>query len=365
MPAEFESGFFAGEPAWHKQGNVIPREKAETLTRDELRQLAGLDWTVTQRPTFWQDEDGIFHAIDSHVANIRSSDNSVLDVPTKDYKTIQNDEILGLFEGFYRAGSLIPESAGSLQEGKVIWCLARVPDAGFSLDTRQGKDSSVLYALLASGHKAGFAFQAKFTIIRVVCANTLSMALNDGKSAFRMVHRSELTEGKIAAIKSFVQDGIAGMDTFSEQAKLMVNTPLDRKVTELAVVELLQPALLKTALDNGELVKPASIREGLTLGSSLIDQIVQKEKRVLDSDDFTRSTKRVLELVDSQPGAELGKGSAWSLLNAVTRYVDYERGRTSDSRLNAAWFGPGDTLKSSAVDHVLSYVNAVNGYTVN
>lgn len=367
MPAEFESGFFAGEAAWHKQGNVIPRDKAETLTLDELSSLAGLDWQVKQRPVFWQDEAGIFHEIQSHRANIRDLDNSCLDVPTKDYKPTQNREMLATMHGIVQAGQLIHESAGSLNEGKTIWCLARVPNAGFTLETKEGKDTSVLYALLSSGHKAGIAFRAKFTLVRVVCANTLSMAHNsdtgikslDGE--IRLVHRSEWDGNKVARVQSFIHSGIASLDAFYSKAQLMVSTPFERKVTELAVVELLQPELLKKTIDNGVLTRPAEIRPGQTLGSSLIDQIVQKEKHVLDSDDFTRSTKRVLELVDSAPGSELGKGTAWQLLNAVTRYVDYERGRNSDSRLNAAWFGQGDNLKTRTVNHVLSYVNAVNG----
>jgi len=178
MSAEFESGFFVRQPAWHGLGTVVQ----EAPTSEDALHLAGLDWDVVPHPVK-DAETGLI--IPNTFSNTRSSDNKSLGIVTDRYKIVQNvdafrftDEILG--------GDVRYETAGSLKGGKTIWLLARLPE------TEILGDKFEQYLCFANSHDGTGRVRVCCTPTRVVCANTLAAALQGAKRSWSMTHAGNI-----------------------------------------------------------------------------------------------------------------------------------------------------------------------------
>ena len=164
MSANVESMFSVREKPWHGLGTIIQ----EACTSKEALHLAGLDWEVKQEPVVYKGTKT------GHQFNIRSSDDTVLGVVGGRYKPVQNadafaftDELIG--------GDVRYETAGSLANGKRVWMLAKMPD------TKILDDVVEPYLCLTNGHDGFSSMKVCMTPVRVVCQNTLNMALKGAK----------------------------------------------------------------------------------------------------------------------------------------------------------------------------------------
>ena len=180
MSANVETMFSVREKPWHGLGTIIQ----EACNSQEALHLAGLDWTVDQKPVLYNGQET------GHQFNIRSSDDTVLGIVGARYRPVQNadafsftDELIG--------GDVRYETAGSLASGKRVWMLAKMPD------TKILDDVIEPYMCLTNGHDGFSSLKVCMTPVRVVCQNTLNMALNTAKRTWTVRHSGNI-ESKLA-----------------------------------------------------------------------------------------------------------------------------------------------------------------------
>ena len=178
MAANVESMFYTREKPWHGLGTKV--EEAPTST-DALR-LAGLDWQVIQEPIYTDTGE----RISGYKANVRDSDRKVLGVVTDRYKIIQNQEAFAFTDALLGEGVRY-ETAGALQDGKKVWLLARLPREYIISGERISP-----YLVFSNTHDGSGAVKVALTPIRVVCNNTLNLALNTASRSWSMIHTGNI-----------------------------------------------------------------------------------------------------------------------------------------------------------------------------
>lgn len=180
MAANVETMFYTREKPWHGLGTMV----AESPTSAEALRLAGLDWNVVQEDVLTP-----FHeAIPGYKANIRDTDRKVLGVVTDRYKVVQNTEAFEFTDALLGEGVRY-ETAGSLQEGRKVWLLAHLPHEYII----NGEKISP-YLVFSNTHDGSGSVKVAITPIRVVCNNTLNLALATAQRSFSMVHTGDIKE---------------------------------------------------------------------------------------------------------------------------------------------------------------------------
>ena len=187
MAANVETMFYTREKPWHGLGTMVAEEQN---SKDELR-LAGLNWKVLQEPVYTENEE----LIQGYKANVRDTDRKVLGVVTDRYKVIQNEEAFAFTDTLLGEGVRY-ETAGSLQEGRRVWMLARLPRE-FII----GGERISPYMVFSNTHDGSGAVKTALTPIRVVCNNTLNLALRTAKRSWSMIHTGDIS-GKIEEAKN-------------------------------------------------------------------------------------------------------------------------------------------------------------------
>ena len=296
---------YAGETPWHGLGKQVPAD----ISPNDMLKAAGLDWKVNAIPAFAEING---KQVDiGHSALVRDVDNKILDVITNDWVPNQNEKAFEFFNDFVAAGEMEMHTAGSLKDGQLVWALAKVKDA-FELFNGDTVES---YLLFTNPHKYGWSIDVRFTPIRVVCNNTLTLSLNTQSSKIvKVSHRREFDGDLVKETLGVAKEKLA---KYKEMAEF-ISTKRFTEENKVEYLERLFPVL-------GE---------------------AKRKKQ-------SKGPKNILELLHTQPGAELGEGTFWQLYNGVTYYVDHEMGRTDDNRLNNAWFGAGVKKKQDALDLAL------------
>lgn len=306
------SAAFAITPAWHGLGAVI----AHVMTWEEIYKAALLDYEVAKVPLF---ADG--KQIQSHVATKRMDTGEILGVVGNDYQIVQNrdvfsfaDTLIGNLNGAHY------ESAGALRKGERVWVLARIPDADITIG---GQDKHLSYLLGLTSHDGSLADQYKLVQTRVVCANTLAVALREKGAFARFKHTTRIEERK--ALTAQVSGSIVANAKELEARLNRLSHIQLRKETFAGILDRLFPAT--------------------AAGSGRRDKIVLKIMDLFETNDANAFPDQ--------------RGTAYNLLNAVTNYADHERGiRTSEQKGGAseayqraenAMFGGGLKLKESAL----------------
>lgn len=182
MAADVESMFYTRETPWHGLGTKVMGAPG---SREALT-LAGLDWRVIQEPIY----TGAGETVEGYKANIRDTDRKTLGVVTDRYKVVQNYEAFAFTDSLLKEGVRY-ETAGSLQGGKRIWLLAHMPHEYMISGERFSP-----YLLFSSTHDGSGAVKVALTPIRVVCQNTLNLALSTAKRSWSMMHTGNI-KGKI------------------------------------------------------------------------------------------------------------------------------------------------------------------------
>jgi len=181
MAANVETMFSTREKPWHGLGTVVEEAPASA---DALR-LAGLDWNVVQKDIFTN-----HGKVDGYKANVRDTDNQVLGVVTDRYKVIQKVDAFAFTDELLGEGVRY-ETAGSLQGGRKVWLLARLPREYIISGER-----ITPYLVFSNTHDGSGAVRVAITPVRVVCNNTLNLALNTASRSFSMIHAGDI-RGKI------------------------------------------------------------------------------------------------------------------------------------------------------------------------
>lgn len=178
MSANVESMFYVRETPWHGLGTKV----MEAPDSEGALIVAGLNWNVVQEPIFTGENE----PIRGYKANIRDSDRRVLGVVTDRYKVIQNHEAFAFTDELLGQGVRY-ETAGSLQDGKRVWLLAHMPHEYIISGERISP-----YLLFSNTHDGSGAIKVALTPIRVVCNNTLNLALSTAKRSWSMVHTGDI-----------------------------------------------------------------------------------------------------------------------------------------------------------------------------
>lgn len=180
MAANVETMFYTREKPWHGLG-VQVQEAPESSVALEV---AGLDWEVLQKPIYTD----LGEEIAGYKANVRDNDGKVLGVVSNRYKVVQNKEAFAFTDELLGKGVRY-ETAGSLQDGKKVWLLARLPREYIIM----GEQISP-YLVFSNSHDGSGAVKVAITPIRVVCNNTLNLALGTAKRSFSMIHTGDVKE---------------------------------------------------------------------------------------------------------------------------------------------------------------------------
>jgi phage/plasmid-like protein (TIGR03299 family) len=318
MAHDIETMAFTHQPPWHGLG--VPVEP--DISTDDMLTKAGLDWSVTKMPLLAQTDPDNLIPVPSHYALTRSSDGTVLSVVGSSYEPVQNRAALDFFRDFVAAGDMTLETAGSLGGGKRIWALASLRD-GFELP---GGDAVQGYLLLTSPHLQNAALVAQFTPIRVVCANTLAMALAGDSAGLYRHHHS----GLFSAERAKAALGLARtqLSAFHDASAFLASKRFDVSSVERFFVEVFEPG-------------PASNDD--------LAALVRRPR-----------VRRAIDALSVQPGAALraAEGTWWGAVNAVTWLADHRLGRSADTRLSSAWFGDARLYKQRALSRALEYARA-------
>lgn len=182
MAANVETMFYTRTAPWHGLGTRV----LEAPTSSAALSLAGLDWRVVQKPLFT--EDGL--SVSGFKANVRDTDNQVLGVVSDRYKVVQNEDAFAFTDELLGEG-VTYETAGSLQNGRRTWILAKLPQRYII-----SGDEITPYLVFMNSHDGTGAIKAAMTPIRVVCQNTLNLALSTAKRSWSTIHTGDI-HGKL------------------------------------------------------------------------------------------------------------------------------------------------------------------------
>lgn len=312
---------YVGEEPWHRLGNRLdPNQPSETWAT-----AAGMNWTIEEAEVRFVASGGSLgsiHAFPEQKVLYRSDTKAPLSVVSSRYQVVQPREILEFYRDLTEVGGYELETAGVLRDGKKLWALART---GQSVSLK-GRDEVNGYLLLATACDGTLATTAQFTSVRVVCNNTLSIALGESQGAIKVPHRSQFDAD---AVKRQLGIAISSWDAFMVRMKALSERKVKRETAE--------------AYFRRVLTYPASTASGGPTEAT-----------------NDRAIKAVNDLFAGRgKGSDLASasGTAWGLVNAVTQFVDHERrARSEDHRRDAAWFGPGATLKQKAWDEALRLI---------
>lgn len=323
MPHNIESIAWANEVPWHGLGTQVP----PTLTTDEMMRAAKLDWTVSKRKmNFISPSTGDYEKeVPDFFALVRDSDDSVLDVVGKEYTPVQNLEAFEFFREFVEAGQATMETAGSLKGGRHVWVLANLNNS-FKL---AGGDTMKNYLLMSQPHQQGKAQVFKFTSVRVVCNNTLTMALSGTQRAkngsieglYRRAHRGTFDEQAMEAAKQALGIARTQSEAFAESCLSLTQEKVDRDRAAQLIAQIM-----------GD------------------DELENETAYQVILDNGSKATALAIHALDKSPGADLpsAQGTLWGVLNAITYTTDHLLRKSPDSRLFNAWFGKEARIKDRA-----------------
>ena len=276
MAANVETMMYVREKPWHGLGTMV-QDAPNSL--DALR-LAELNWEVRPGKVAVA-ETGV--VIPNAVANIRSSDGKVLGIVTDRYRVVQNVDAFA-FTDTLIGGDVRYETAGSLNGGRKVWLLARLPE------TKVAGDDVEPYLCFTNTHDGSGAVKAFVTPIRVVCNNTLNLAINGAKRTWSVRHNGDINK-KIAEARESLELANRYMQALDTEAQKMAEI----KVDEAKLEKLL------TSLFN----KPK-------------DDASDREKRNFDS--------QMAQYYICYNAADIAqfRGTAWGAINAMTDMVAHQ-----------------------------------------
>ena len=313
-----ETMAYSGEVPWHGLGKRVPAD----LSPEQMLESAGLKWDVVKYPIFAHTADDTVK-VENKQALIRSDNGKILSVVGADWKPFQNKDAFAFFNDFVAEGDMEMHTAGSLDEGRRVWALAKVNDA-----LEVFKDDVVeQYLLFSNPHRYGQSIDVRMTPIRVVCNNTLSMSLSQQSN--RMVQVSHKREFDADLVKETLGVAAEKLQAYKEAATFLGS----KLAKDEDVIEY-----MNRVFGQKNYKKVLDVKKG--------------EKFV------TRRAQNAYDVIKTQPGHQFGEGTWWQPFNAVTYMTDHQLGRSDDSRINSAWYGGNASAKTKALELAIEYAEA-------
>jgi phage/plasmid-like protein (TIGR03299 family) len=310
MAAQVESMAYFGKVPWHGLGT--PLEEADLYDWQRACVKSGLDWEVELTALVTADT----LAKVAHRGVRRKSDGRILGVVGPRYHVLQNKDAFQWFQPFLEAKEAALNTAGSLCEGSRVWVLAKLQRD--PLVIAQGDDVEK-FILLSHAHDGSLAVRVGFTPIRVVCANTLSLAHRaDASKLIRVKHSASVIEN-LANIREVMNLANAEFEASAEQYRLLACKSINQNDLQAYVKRVLK----------------------------------------VEGKPSTRMANTIREIIGL---CESGKGNTlpairntyWSSYNGVTEYLGYQRGNNQQTRLNSLWFGDSANMNKHALETALT-----------
>lgn len=293
MSANVETMFYVGEKPWHGLG----REIKNCPTSEDAIKVAGLDWEVIPKPIY----DGQGRELKGYKVNQRSSDGKNLGIVTDRYKIVQNKDAFAFTDALLGQG-VTYETAGSLESGKRVWMLARLEDR---LMTEEKMEN---YLVFTNSHDGTGAVRVACTSVRVVCNNTLNLALSKASRHWSCAHKgdiqSKLDEARytLASAERYMK---ALEEEFGELKLKKVTESQVKNMTE-KLLELEFDSLYKKAIKTGKVVN--------------FKEAVRQQKF---EDKLNRKRTDILNIYFDKPDLRGTEHTAFRFVNAVSDYATH------------------------------------------
>jgi len=304
---------FVGETPWHGLG----QELEQGASFDQWQKAAGMDWSIHTSPVMYETGNcnREIETLTFTGQNVlyRSDNNEPLSVVTNRYKPVQPVEVLHFFKSLVDENGFKLHTAGTLKGGRRMWALAETGNFGeVTADDKVGG-----YLLLSTSCDRTLATTARFTSIRVVCNNTLTMAVGENANTVSFSHIQKFDHEKV---KAKLGNAVGAFGAFIDMGKYLQKQQMNVHASSQFLLNLLR-------------------------------QDDQPNELVLAGKNFNK----ILSLFETESkGNDLVGHTKWGMLNAVTEYVDHFAGNSQDNRLNNAWFGNGERLKNKAKELLLA-----------
>ena len=343
MAHQLEQMAYVGDTPWHGLGNQLTQNQPIEVWAKQ----AGMDWRIESSNVSYmaKNERGqsIIMPYEEQRVLYRSDTHAPLSVVSQRYQEVQPMEILEFYRDLTEQSGFELETAGVLKGGKKFWALARTGQS----TALKGKDVSNGYILLATACDGTLATTAQFTNIRVVCNNTLAIALRGQSSSAGVVKVPHSTKFDADKVKQQLGISVRAWDEHMYEMKQLSQ----RKVTQG------EAAAFFDAVFNNTSMSVADQEENIIqFYRNIATPTPAKEK----SEPNGRAMTKVMNMFNGQGrGAELSsaKDTAYGLLCSITEFADHERrAMSSDHRLDSAWFGTGAALKQRGLEQALRLV---------
>jgi phage/plasmid-like protein (TIGR03299 family) len=343
MAHQLEQIAYVGETPWHGLGNQLTQNQPIEVWAKQ----AGMDWRIESSDVSYmtQNERGqsIIMPYEEQRVLYRSDTHAPLSVVSQRYQEVQPMEILEFYRDLTEQSGFELETAGVLKDGKKFWALARTGQS----TALKGKDVSNGYILLATACDGTLATTAQFTNIRVVCNNTLAIALRGQSSSAGVVKVPHSTKFDADKVKQQLGISVRTWDEHMYELKQLSQ----RKVTQG------EAAAYFDAVFNNTSLSVADQEENIIqFYRNIAHPNPAKEK----SEPNGRAMSKAMNMFNGQGrGAELSsaKDTAYGLLCSITEFADHERrAMSTDHRLDSAWFGAGAALKQRGLEQALRLV---------
>lgn len=324
MAAMVETMMYVGETPWHKLGTYVGDKEVNS---DDALRLAGLDWEVACAPTYTYDAGkNEFVEIPNNKAIKRKDNGLVLSTMSDSYKPVQNHGKFKFFDEVVGGKHAMYHTAMSLEDGRKVVLTAKLPG------TIKVKGDSQIdkYLALCDSFDGSLAFTMLLTPVRIVCRNTLDMALAEGgKTAFKLRHSVNI-DTRVKDAQAALGFAVKQYDFFEEAANHLAGSKFTDKMMD-KLAQTLFPA-------NGE------------------GQI---------SPQAATSRIKVVQLFENGAGHEGIRGTAWAAVNAVAEFADHSKqsrsvgGRSEEeARAKSILFGAAAAMKQKAVNEVYNLLAA-------
>jgi phage/plasmid-like protein (TIGR03299 family) len=308
--------FVASQPAWHKLGVNVK----DAQTWEQASKLAKLTWSISKH----QFDNPVTKKLVPSYALLRDDDHRYLSTVGEKYVPIQNKDAFAFVDSIIGTGDAHYESAGALGNGEIMWCLAKL-NGDFS-PVKGDKHNPYL---LFSEFRDGRAAQVKLTTVRVVCNNTLNLALGEKTGTVLRLRHSGSIKEKMDLARKLVKDVNGDIMSINDKLKKLV----DKKVTQPQFEEVMEK-LFPNWQKGGR---------------------AQNKAAAIAANFWSNDDDKIVGI----------KGSAYSFFNAFTKYTDHQRdGLKVDGkpelldvkRAESAMFGIGDSFKREALEAICQAV---------
>jgi phage/plasmid-like protein (TIGR03299 family) len=329
---EIENGEVAfalrGAPAWHNLANRIFSQDEEVTTSTMLEEAKLSNWNVRLSPVAeylpetWSDTSDAQLVLRTNPFN---GGTDVLATVGKRYKPVQNEELFAFADAIHDADPACRwESAGSLKKGRVVFGTVDIPRT-MVLDPQGANDQTKLYLIVWTSHDGSVAVQAAVTPVRVVCQNTLNLAMRNAKQSFKIRH-TQSVDGRIQVARETLGLALGYFDEFEKEAQALYS----QAITDLEFNKLITSIYPKPETEAKNALKR------------------WENKIVLIND-----------LYHTSPTNETIKGTKWGAFNALTERLDYFRSGRGNSETLMAGASGFDPVLTAEKNKILQAVKAL------